>query len=218
MAFVPTLLDVHGLKTYFESDGLVAKAGDGVDLEVSSGETLALVGESGCGKSVTALSVLRLVRPPGRVEGGQVLFRGRDLLKLPAKELRQVRGNEISMVFQDPMASLNPVYTVEKQITEVLRLHKRLRRPEARERAVELLQLVGIPSPRDRLQAYPHQLSGGMCQRVMMAMALASEPRLLIADEPTTGLDVTIQAQILELLRELHEGSDLSILLITHDL
>jgi peptide/nickel transport system ATP-binding protein/oligopeptide transport system ATP-binding protein len=218
ICLVAPLLAVRGLKTYFYRDGQVAKAVDGVDLEVNPGETLALVGESGCGKSVTALSLLRLVRPPGRTVGGQVLFRGRDLLKLPDRELRRVRGNEISMAFQDPMSSLNPVHAVGSQIMEVLRLHRGLGRQAARGRAVELLDLVGIPSPRERVDAYPHQLSGGMCQRVLLAMALASEPLLLIADEPTSALDVTIQAQILELLKELQAGSHLSILFITHDL
>jgi oligopeptide/dipeptide ABC transporter ATP-binding protein len=197
----------------------VMKAVDGVDLEVGEGRTLGIVGESGSGKSVTALSIMRLIEQPGRiVEGSRILFDGRDLAALSEPEMQQVRGNAISMIFQEPMTSLNPVYTAGNQITEAIRLHRRISAHQARERAVELLGLVGIPSPEQRFSAFPHQLSGGMRQRVMIAMALACEPRLLIADEPTTALDVTVQAQILETLRELRERLAMSIILITHDL
>jgi peptide/nickel transport system ATP-binding protein len=192
---------------------------DGVNLEVFAGETLGVVGESGCGKSVTALSVLRLLpEPPARIEAGTVLFEGRDLLRLPLHELRKVRGRRIAMIFQEPMTSLNPVFTVGNQIDEVLRVHTDLDRGGRRRRVVELLDLVGIPSPARRRKDYPHQLSGGMRQRVMIAMALACEPALLIADEPTTALDVTIQAQILDLLESLKDRLHMAVLLITHDL
>ncbi|MFP8874108.1 MAG: ABC transporter ATP-binding protein, partial [Myxococcota bacterium] len=176
---------------------------DGIDLEIQSGEVLALVGESGCGKSVTALSILRLVPPPGRIEGGSVRLDGRDLLELSVPQMRRVRGHEVAMIFQEPMTSLNPVATVGGQVIEAIRLHDDASRAEARRRTRELFARVGIPDPEERLDAYPHQLSGGLKQRVMIAMALSMRPRLLIADEPTTALDVTIQAQILELLREL---------------
>jgi oligopeptide/dipeptide ABC transporter ATP-binding protein len=190
-----------------------------VSFDVPRGGTLAVVGESGSGKSVTALSILRLIQsPPGRIEGGKILFEGRDLLTLPEREMRRVRGAKISMIFQEPMTCLNPVYTVGAQVAEALRIHRPVSRRQARDRAVEMLQKVGIPSPAERVDNYPHQLSGGMRQRVMIAMALICEPALLIADEPTTALDVTIQAQILELLRELQGELGMSILFITHDL
>jgi oligopeptide/dipeptide ABC transporter ATP-binding protein len=213
------ILQVEDLRTHFTTDEGVVRAVDGVSFEIRAGETLALVGESGSGKSVTALSILRLLpEPAGKVVGGRVLFRGRDLLGLTAAGLRRVRGREISMVFQEPMSSLNPVLTCGEQIVEVLVLHERMARRAARARAVELLEWVGIAAP-DRLAAeYPHRLSGGMRQRVMIAMALACRPALLIADEPTTALDVTIQAQILELLQRLQDELGMAVLLITHDL
>ena len=213
------LLSVRDLVTSFRTDTGPLRAVDGVSLEVPEGATVGLVGESGCGKSVTALSILRLVpSPPGRVESGSIAFNGRDLLKLTEREMRDIRGNDISMIFQEPMTSLNPVYTVGAQIVEAIRLHQKKSRREARERAIEMLRLVGIASPETNVEAYPHQLSGGQRQRVMIAMALSCEPKLLIADEPTTALDVTIQAQILELLRRLQKQLKMSILLITHDL
>jgi oligopeptide/dipeptide ABC transporter ATP-binding protein len=213
------LLSIRGLRTTFQTPEGLLPAVDGVDLEVFSGETLGVVGESGCGKSVTALSVLRLLpEPPARVEAGVVLFEGKDLLELPLPELRKIRGNRIAMIFQEPMTSLNPVFTVGNQIEEVLRVHTDLSRAARRQRVVELLDLVGMHSPEQRVRDYPHQLSGGMRQRVMIAMALACEPALLIADEPTTALDVTIQAQILELLDSLKERLHMAVLLITHDL
>jgi oligopeptide/dipeptide ABC transporter ATP-binding protein len=213
------LLRVDDLRTYFHTDEGTAKAVDGVSFEVAEQETLGIVGESGCGKSVTALSILRLIPdPPGRVEGGNVHFQGRDLLKLAEKEMRRIRGNEIAMIFQEPMTSLNPVYTVGEQISEVLRLHRGMSRAEAEDRAVEMLRRVRIPDPEQRVEEYPHQLSGGQRQRVMIAMALACDPALLIADEPTTALDVTVQAQILDLLRQLQEEFGMAIMLITHDL
>jgi oligopeptide/dipeptide ABC transporter ATP-binding protein len=195
------------------------KAVDGVSYSVRKGETLGVVGESGCGKSVTALSVLRLVAdPPGRLVGGEILYRGRDLLKLNNEEMRKIRGNEISMIFQEPMTSLNPVFTVGDQIGEAIRLHQGLGKREARDKTIEMLRLVKIADPESRVDAYPHQLSGGMRQRVMIAMALSCNPSLLIADEPTTALDVTIQAQILELMKELQQKIGMALLLITHDL
>jgi len=215
---MPPLLSVRNLKTYFYRDGLVARAVDDVSFDIDAGETLVLVGESGCGKTVTALSLLQLVpSPPGEIVGGEVFLRGRDLLRLGATELRRVRGGEMAMIFQDPMASLNPVYTVGKQIAEAFRAHTSASRGSARRRAIELLDRVGIPSPSTRVDAFPHQLSGGMMQRVLIAMALACEPSVLIADEPTTALDVTIQAQVMDLLREVQKSSGMSILLITHD-
>jgi peptide/nickel transport system ATP-binding protein len=212
------LLRVRDLVTSFRTDSGIARAVDRVSLDVPRATTVALVGESGCGKSVTALSILRLIASPGRIESGEVLLDGRDLLRLTEREMRDVRGNMVSMIFQEPMTSLNPVYTVGWQIMESIVIHQRRPRRLARERAIELLRLVGIPEPATTVDAYPHQLSGGQRQRVMIAMALACEPKLLLADEPTTALDVTIQAQILELLRDLQQRLAMSILLITHDL
>jgi peptide/nickel transport system ATP-binding protein/oligopeptide transport system ATP-binding protein len=213
------LLEVLDLRTYFRSDEGVAKAVDGVSYRLLEGETLGLVGESGCGKSVTALSILRLIPdPPGRIVGGRVVFEGRDLLGLDEREMRRVRGNDVAMIFQEPMTALNPVFTVGDQIAETVRLHQGLGKEAARARAVEMLALVGIPSPEQRVDEYPHQMSGGMRQRVMIAMAMSCDPRLLIADEPTTALDVTVQAQILELIRDLQGRTGMSVLLITHDL
>ena len=213
------LLEVRGLRTWFVGDAGVVKAVDGVDLAVGRGECVGLVGESGCGKSVTALSILRLVAdPPGRIVAGEVLFEGRDLLGLSEAEMRQVRGADISMVFQEPMTSLHPALTVGFQIAEAVRAHRPVGEAEAWGRAVEMLRRAQIPSPEERARDYPHQLSGGMRQRGMIAMALACEPRLLIADEPTTALDVTIQAQIMELLARIRAESDLAVLLVTHDL
>jgi oligopeptide/dipeptide ABC transporter ATP-binding protein len=214
-----TLLEIRDLQTCFDTDEGVVRAVAGVSYRIEKGETLGVVGESGCGKSVTAMSILRLNPvPPTRYAGGQILFRGRDLLTLPEPELRRVRGNDIAMIFQEPMTSLNPVYTVGAQIMEVLALHRGMKPPEARAHAIGMLRKVGIPSPETRVDEYPHQMSGGMKQRVMIAMALACDPALLIADEPTTALDVTIQAQILELLTEMQAQMGMSILLITHDL
>ena len=213
------LIQVKNLRTSFLTPEGEFNAVDDVSFEIEEGKTLGLVGESGCGKSVTALSIMRLIpSPPGRVAGGQVLFRGRDLLKLNDEEMRQVRGNEISMVFQEPMTSLNPVFTIGNQIVEAIRLHQGLGKREARDKAIEMLRLVKIADPQVRVDVYPHQLSGGMRQRVMIAMALSCNPKLLIADEPTTALDVTIQAQILELMNELQEKLGMALLLITHDL
>ncbi len=212
------LLDIRGLKTHFFTDDGVVRAVDGVSFPLRRGEVLGVVGESGCGKSVTALSVLRLVSPPGRIVEGRIFFEGRDLVPLPEHEMRAIRGHRISMIFQEPMTSLNPVFTVGNQIAEAVRLHLKASKAEARERTIEMLRKVKIPSPETRVDEYPHQMSGGMRQRVMIAMALACGPRLLIADEPTTALDVTIQAQILELMKELQRESGMSIMLITHDL
>lgn len=214
-----TLLDIQGLKTYFYTYEGVSRAVDGVDMIVDRGETVSIVGESGCGKSVTALSILRLVaEPPGRIVGGQILFEGQNLLALDLAAMRKIRGNKISMIFQEPMTSLNPLFTVGFQISESLRLHRDLSKTAALDRSIEVLQMVGIPSPEKRVHDYPHQLSGGMRQRVMIAMAIACEPALIIADEPTTALDVTIQAQILDILRTLKEKTGTSVLLITHNL
>jgi oligopeptide/dipeptide ABC transporter ATP-binding protein len=213
------LLEVRDLRTWFHTEDGVVRAVDGVSFRIDEGETLALVGESGSGKSVTSLSLLRLVPdPPGRIEGGSIRFKGQELLELPAASMRAVRGRQISMIFQEPMTSLNPVYPCGEQIAEAVRAHERADRRTARARAIEMLRLVGIPSPEQRADEYPHQLSGGMRQRVMIAMALACRPALLIADEPTTALDVTIQAQILELLERLQAELGMAVLLITHDL
>ena len=213
------LLTVRDLRTYFYTENGVAKSVDGVSFEIGAGETVGLVGESGCGKSVTALSLLRLIRPPGRIEPGSAIdFGGTNLVNIDEKSMRAIRGARISMVFQEPMTALNPVFTIGDQIAEVVRVHKGGSKREARERAIEMLEIVGIASPRERVDDYPHQLSGGMRQRVVIAMALVMNPALVIADEPTTALDVTIQAQILELLRDLQQKFGTSILLITHDL
>ena len=213
------LLSIVDLRTYFHTGAGVARSVDGVSLHANAGETVGIVGESGCGKSVTALSILRLIQPPGRIEAGsRIEFEGRDLLTLDAAAIRQIRGNRIAMIFQEPMTALNPVFTVGDQIAEVARVHAGASRRAAWERAVEMLGVVGIPAPADRARAYPHQLSGGMRQRVLIAMALVMNPALVIADEPTTALDVTIQAQILELLAELKRKFGTAILMITHDL
>ena len=212
------LLQVENLRTHFITQEGAVRAVDGVSLEIPRGSTVALVGESGCGKTVTALSILRLVPAPGRIVADRMLLEGRDLLTLSDRQMRTVRGNRIAMIFQEPMSSLNPVLTVGEQIVEALRLHRRLSGRTARRRAIELLERVGIPAPAQRFREYPHQMSGGMRQRVMLATALACEPDLLIADEPTTALDVTVQAQIINLLRDSQGHSGLAILLITHDL
>ena len=213
------ILELKNLVTTFQTGEGELRAVDEVTFDIREGETVGLVGESGCGKSVTSLSVLRLVpSPPGKIASGEILFQGQNLVGLSEKEMRKLRGNAISMVFQEPMTSLNPVYNVGSQIVEAIRLHQKKSRRDAHARAVELLGLVGIPSPETNAGAYPHELSGGMRQRVMIAMALACEPKLLIADEPTTALDVTIQAQILELLKKLQAQLKMSVLLITHDL
>ena len=215
---VPHLLEVRNLATHFPTREGLVRAVDGVSLYLDRGELLGLVGESGCGKSMTALSIMRLIDPPGKIVSGEILFDGKNLLQLSNSAMRDMRGNDIAMIFQDPMTSLNPVFTVGEQIAEALRLHRGLSRKEARAGAVDAMREVSIPDPALRADDYPHQLSGGMRQRVMIAMALACDPKLLIADEPTTALDVTIQAQILELLNGLRRTRDLAILLITHDL
>jgi peptide/nickel transport system ATP-binding protein len=212
------LLRVRELCTAFDTDDGEVRAADGVSFDVGVAEIVALVGESGCGKSVTALSILRLIDPPGRIAAGSILLRDLDLLKIPEKEMRAIRGREIAMVFQEPMTALNPLMRVGKQVMEVFRVHRDLDRSASRRLTIELFQLVGIPAPEERIDQYPHQLSGGMRQRVMIAMALACRPALIIADEPTTALDVTIQAQILDLLDKLRRDLRVSILLITHDL
>lgn len=213
------ILQVNDLRTYFFTDDGVLPSVDGVSFEIERGKTLGLVGESGSGKSVTSLSILGLIpQPPGKIVGGEILFEGRDLTKFSEKQLRKVRGNDISMIFQEPMTSLNPVYTIGNQIIEAIQLHQDMTFKEARELAIDMLDRVGIPAPKKRVDEYPHQMSGGMKQRAMIAMALACKPKLLIADEPTTALDVTIQAQILDLLRELQDEMGMSILFITHDL
>ena len=213
------VLEIQQLQTYFYVRGQVAKAVDEVDLAIASGQTLGLVGESGCGKSVTAHSIIGLIPdPPGKVVGGRILFEGTNLLELPEARMRKIRGNRISMVFQEPMTSLNPVYSVGNQVAEVIKLHQHLSRSETRNRVIEMFQLVGIPEAEKCIACYPHQMSGGMRQRAMIAMALACSPTLMIADEPTTALDVTIQAQILALMNKLKEETGASILFITHDL
>ncbi|QQS41880.1 MAG: ABC transporter ATP-binding protein [Acidobacteriota bacterium] len=212
------LLSVRGLKTYFETRAGLVKAVDDVSFDIDKGEMVGLVGESGCGKSITALSIMRLISPPGKIVSGSLSFKGEELLEFTPDRMRKVRGNDIAMIFQDPMTSLNPVFTVGEQISEALRLHRKLNKKEAEQAAVDAMREVAIPSPERRIKDYPHQLSGGMRQRVMIAMALACDPDLLIADEPTTALDVTIQAQILELLNGLRQSRELAVLLITHDL
>jgi peptide/nickel transport system ATP-binding protein len=211
------LLDIRDLRTYFDTDDGVVQAVDGVDLTVERGETVCVVGESGCGKTVTALSVVKLIAmPPGRIAGGQILWQGRDLVPLAADEMNRIRAKEIAIVFQEPMTSLNPVYTIGDQIGEVIALHEGLSRRAVVERTIEMLSLVQIPNPKARINDYPHQFSGGQRQRVMIAMALSCRPKLLIADEPTTALDVTIQAQILDLLQDMKSRFGMSIMLITH--
>ena len=214
---VAKLLEIDGLRTQFLTSAGVIKAVDGISYDVNEGETIAIVGESGCGKSISALSILRLIpNPPGRIVGGSIRFRGRDLLQLSEEEIRNVRGRDIAMVFQEPMTSLNPVLTVGRQLTETLQQHLNMTREQANARAAELLGMVGIAEPERRLKQYPHHFSGGMRQRVMIAMALCCDPKLIIADEPTTALDVTIQAQILELMQEMKEKFGMAIMLITH--
>ena len=213
------LLDIEDLRTYFETPRGVVKAVDGVDIALKQGDTLGIVGESGCGKTVLALSILRLIPiPPGKIVSGRILFNGVDLLRLREEDMRRVRGKDITMVFQEPMTSLNPVFRIGEQVAEVIRLHQGLSGRDAMSRAVEMLKLVGIASPERRAREYPHQMSGGMRQRVMIAMAIACTPRLMLADEPTTALDVTIQAQILDLINRLKEEMGTSVILITHDL
>lgn len=213
------VLEIKNLKVYFDTDSGTVRAVDGVDLVINKGETLGLVGESGCGKSVTCLSIPRLIPvPPGRIAGGEILYKGRDLVNCSESEMEEIRGNEISVIFQEPMTSLNPVFTIGDQIREAIMLHQNKDSSEARGLAVRILEKVGIPSPEVRYNDYPHQMSGGMKQRVMIAMALSCNPEILIADEPTTALDVTIQAQILELMRSLQGEFGMSILMVTHDL
>jgi peptide/nickel transport system ATP-binding protein len=216
---MPEVLSIKNLRTYFHTDDGLAKAVDGVSFDLKEGETLGIVGESGCGKSVTALSILRLLPDGiGVIEDGEILFEGRDIVKVSDKEIRSIRGNKISMIFQEPMTSLNPAYTCGNQIVEVLKTHRDISSADAKTKAIEILKSVGIPSPEQRFKEYPHQLSGGLRQRVMIAIALACEPRILIADEPTTALDVTVQAQILELIKSLQVKYNMSMILITHDL
>ena len=213
------VLEIRDLKTYFFTYEGVAKAVDGVSYQLAKGEPLGVVGESGCGKSVTALSILRLIPvPPGKIVGGEILFKGKNLIDLPEEEMRKIRGNRISMIFQEPMTSLNPVFTIGNQIQETIKLHQGLSKRESLEKAIEMLRLVNIPSPERCVNQYPHELSGGMRQRAMIAMSLACNPEILIADEPTTALDVTIQAQILDLMNKLKEELGMAIILITHNL
>lgn len=212
------ILEIKNLKTQFFTEAGIVRAVDGIDLTVKRGEVLGIVGESGCGKSVTSLSIMRLISQPGRIVEGEIIFDNTDLVRVSESQMRDVRGNRISMIFQQPQSSLNPVFRVGNQLTEVLHIHQDITKEEGEKRAVELLRLVGIPEPESRINAYPHELSGGMAQRVMIAMALACVPELLIADEPTTALDVTIQAQILDLMRNLRTKTDTAIILITHDL
>ncbi|AAK78161.1 peptide/nickel transport system ATP-binding protein [Clostridium acetobutylicum] len=214
-----TLLQVKNLKTYFHTEEGTVKAVDDVSFEIKEKETLAIVGESGCGKSITAMSIMRLIpNPPGKIEGGEILFDGKDLIKMRQSDIREIRGNKISLIFQEPMTSLNPVFTVGEQIEEALILHKKMDKKQAKREAIKMLTMVRIPRAEEIYKAYPHELSGGMRQRVVIAMAISCSPRLLIADEPTTALDVTIQAQILDIMRELKEKVNTSIILITHDL
>jgi len=213
------LLEVKNLKTYFYTDDGVAKAVDDVSFSLDKGETLGIVGESGCGKSVSALSIMRLIpEPPGKIAGGEILFKGKNVLNFTEKEMQEMRGNDIGMIFQEPMTSLNPVFTCGDQIEEAVILHQKLNKEQAKEKALEMLRLVGIPAPEQRYNEYPHQLSGGMRQRIMIAMALSCNPELLIADEPTTALDVTVQAQILELIEKLQKDLGMGVIIITHDL
>ncbi len=212
------LVEIRNLKTHFHTEDGVVQAVDGVNMYVKRGETLGIVGESGCGKSQTCLSVMRLIQHPGKIVEGEILFEGENLVSKPESDMRKIRGNDISMIFQEPMTSLNPVYTIGDQIAEAIELHQGLSHKEAIDKAIEMLRLVGIPLPERRVHEYPHQLSGGMRQRVMIAMALSCNPKLLIADEPTTALDVTIQAQILELMKKLKKELGMAIMLITHDL
>jgi oligopeptide/dipeptide ABC transporter ATP-binding protein len=213
------IIQVKNLKTYFNTDEGVAHAVDDVSFSVYPGETLGIVGESGCGKSVTSLSIMKLIpQPPGFFAGGEILYKGRNVLDIPEDDMREIRGNKISMIFQEPMTSLNPVFTVGHQIEEAIIIHQGLNKEDAREKALEMLRLVSIPSPEQRIDEYPHQLSGGMRQRIMIAMALSCNPEVLIADEPTTALDVTIQAQILELIQKLQSELGLAVIMITHDL
>lgn len=212
------LLEVKGLKTYFKDRKGMVPAVDGVDFTLRKGETLGIVGESGCGKSVTSMSIMHLLPPEGKIVDGTIVFKGRDITHMSSKDIAGIRGKEMAMIFQEPMTSLNPVYTVGKQIEEMILLHEKMSKKEARAQAIEMLRLVNIPAPEKRVDEYPHELSGGMRQRVMIAMALSCNPELLIADEPTTALDVTIQAQILDLMRELQKKLDTSIMMITHDL
>lgn len=212
------LLEVNNLKTYFYTEEGIVRAIDDVSFSIKKGETLGIVGESGSGKSQTALSIMRLLESPGKIAGGEILFEDKNILSCKNKDMRKIRGNEIAMIFQEPMTSLNPVFTIGNQITENIRLHQKLNKKDAREKALEMLKLVNIPAPEKRIDEYPHQLSGGMRQRVMIAMALSCNPKLLICDEPTTALDVTIQAQILELINQLKEKINTSIIMITHDL
>lgn len=214
------LLDIKGLKTYFYTDGGVVKSVDDVSFSVKRGKTLGIVGESGCGKSITMLSIMRLIEsPPGRIEGGEIIYKGENLLEKKEEDMRKIRGNDIAMIFQEPMTSLNPVYTIGEQIMEAVRIHNpELNKKDVHDRAVEMLKLVNIPMPEKRVDEYPHQLSGGMRQRVMIAMALSCDPELLMCDEPTTALDVTIQAQILQLINELKSKLNAAIIMVTHDL
>jgi len=213
------IIEINNLKTYFKTDEGIARAVDDVSFSVYPGETLGIVGESGCGKSVTSLSIMKLIpQPPGYFAGGEILYKGRNILDIPERDMREIRGNKISMIFQEPMTSLNPVFTVGHQIEEAIIVHQGLNRADARQKAIEMLKLVIIPSPEQRVDEYPHQLSGGMRQRIMIAMALSCNPEVLIADEPTTALDVTIQAQILELIHSLQKKLNLAVIMITHDL
>jgi oligopeptide/dipeptide ABC transporter ATP-binding protein len=213
------IIEVNNLKTYFRSEGKIVKAVDGVSYNIQEGETLAVVGESGCGKSVSALSILGLVpNPPGWIEGGEVMFEGQNLLDLSDSEIRKFRGGKIGMVFQEPMSALNPVMSIERQMTEGLRLHLRMTKSQARDRAIELLEMVGIPDAGSQLSRYPHLFSGGMRQRLMIAMAVSCQPKLIIADEPTTALDVTVQAQILDLLKQICKENNVALMMITHNL
>lgn len=218
MSETETILSVRNLKTSFFTDGIEIKAVDGVTFDVPKGKTIGIVGESGSGKSITALSILKLIDSPGKIVGGEILYKGENLVDYDEKKMRKIRGNQISMIFQEPMTSLNPTYTVGQQIREAYKIHQGLGKKEGTKKAIEMLRLVGIPSPEKRVDQYPFELSGGMRQRVMIAMALACRPDLLIADEPTTALDVTIQAQILELIKELQDEFGMSVIMITHDL